>query len=107
MRRTLLTVLGVSALLLAGCTPSATVDLNANLNTGINASLDDEVNGSVNAGLNAGSNRIPPAFIAPPDGGPARITGSEDANIEAELNALNTADLDAEIGNIEAELNAE
>lgn len=102
MRRTPLIAIA-SLLLLAGCTPSATVDLNANLNV----DYDNEVNGSVNAELNTGSNRIPPAIIPKADGGPVRISGSEDTNIEAELNAMGTADLDAEIDDIEAELNAE
>lgn len=92
MRRTPL--IALASLLLAGCTPRATVDLNANLNTGLNENI------------NAGSNLIPPADIPKPDGGPPAIRGGEDANIEAELNAMNTADLDAEIGDIEAELNA-
>ncbi len=103
MRRTLLTALGISALLLAGCTPSATVNLNTNLN----ADDDNEVNANVNAGRNDANDRIPPAVIFPPDGGPPGNLRSEDASIEAELNAVGPADLDAEIGDIENELNAE
>lgn len=107
--------IGALAVAIAGCTARPETSVNANRNAGLNADVnasldaddDNEVNGSVNAGRNAGSNRIPPAVIYEPDGGPAGNLQSEDANIEADLNVLGASDSDAEISEMEQEINAE
>lgn len=108
--------IGALAAAIAGCTarPETSVNAsrNANLNANVNASLDDDTNG--NAGRDAADDRDarPPAVIGspeipPPDGGPARNPGGDDAAIEAELNALGASDSGAEIGEMEKEINAE
>lgn len=82
MSRTILSTVGLAALLLAGCKPAVQIDVNANAN----------LNGSVEQ--NANTNQ-------------AAIGANEDAAIQAELNAVTDPDVETEMKSIEAEINAQ